>query len=154
MSIEHRRGDLFASGLPALAHGVNCRGAMGAGIARGFRDRWPDMYMTYREACAKGALQPGQVLTWEDERTGTVIFNLATQRLTGPDVQPWAIVTATGQMILAARNRGIKQVGMPMIGCGIGGLRPGVLWACLEPFYGAPVDLIVCEYVPAEGARP
>ena len=32
----------------ALAHGCNCLGSMGAGIATGFRDRYPAMYAEYR----------------------------------------------------------------------------------------------------------
>lgn len=149
MSIRYRQGDLFVFGGMALAHGVNCKGVMGAGIARSFRDRWPDMYRVYREACARGTLQPGQVMTWEVPGTGTVIFNLATQYGTGRDAQPWAIATAIGQMILAARNLGIECIGMPMIGCGIGGLEPRDLRTCLEPFRDAPVDLIICQYDPA-----
>jgi O-acetyl-ADP-ribose deacetylase (regulator of RNase III) len=40
MSIEARTGDLFAQpDLTALAHGCNCAGAMGKGIAVPFKQR-------------------------------------------------------------------------------------------------------------------
>jgi O-acetyl-ADP-ribose deacetylase (regulator of RNase III) len=41
MPITFVSGDLFANrfGVRALAHGCNCQGSMGAGIATGFRDR-------------------------------------------------------------------------------------------------------------------
>jgi O-acetyl-ADP-ribose deacetylase (regulator of RNase III) len=151
--IKYRQGDLFASGLDALAHGCNCQGVMGAGIARGFRDRYPDMYKVYRDACTAGTFRPGHVLAWVDPRTGTVVFNLATQRGTGPAAEPWAVATAIGQMILVARNRGITEIGLPMIGCGIGGLDPVVLGTCLALFEAAPVDLIVYRYAPSPAVR-
>lgn len=145
--IRYRQGDLFASGLPALAHGVNCRGAMGAGIARSFRERWPDMYEDYRQICAAGHLRPGQVFAWKDA-TGLVIVNLATQKNTGADAKPWAVATAIGQMIMLAQELGITEVGLPLIGCGIGGLKREDLVVCLAPFEVAPVNLSVYEYVP------
>lgn len=49
MSIEEGTGDLFAQpDLRALAHGCNCAGAMGKGIAVPFKQRWPRMYEEYR----------------------------------------------------------------------------------------------------------
>jgi O-acetyl-ADP-ribose deacetylase (regulator of RNase III) len=43
MPIEFVSGDLFANRFRAhaLAHGCNCQGSMGAGVATGFRDRHP-----------------------------------------------------------------------------------------------------------------
>jgi O-acetyl-ADP-ribose deacetylase (regulator of RNase III) len=147
--IEYRRGDLLTSGLSALAHGCNCQGAMGAGIARGFRDRWPDMYASYRELCTRGTYRPGDVFTWEDLGTGQVIYCLATQRRTGPAAEPWAVTAAVAQMIkIAHYDQGIREIGLPLIGCGIGGLTPEMLSMCLAPFGSAPVTLIVYRYAP------
>jgi O-acetyl-ADP-ribose deacetylase (regulator of RNase III) len=150
MSIYYCQGDLFASGLPALAHGVNCQGRMGAGIARDFASRWPRMRELYEHICCKGILRPGEVFSWQDPDSGLWVFNLATQLYPGRDARPWAIATAVGHMILACQSSGIKQAGLPLIGCGIGGLEPSALRACLAPFDGAPVDLIIHEYRPAE----
>ena len=44
------KGDLFRQeGLRALAHGCNCAGAMGKGIAVEFRERFPKMYAEYKQ---------------------------------------------------------------------------------------------------------
>jgi O-acetyl-ADP-ribose deacetylase (regulator of RNase III) len=152
--ITWKEGDLFASGLPALAHGVNCRGVMGAGIAIQFRQRWPEMYESYRKRCTKpgeinpgyGSLFPGDVVPWRDTRTGALIFNLATQLDPGPCAQQWMITTAAGRMISMARyDYGITEIGLPLIGCGIGGLDPDgtELAAALAPYENAPVNLTV-----------
>src|SRR5262249_6706425 len=52
-SIEFVAGDLFANvhAAQAFAHGCNCQGSMGAGIAVGFRERYPTMYEQYRARC-------------------------------------------------------------------------------------------------------
>ena len=44
MPITFVTGDLFANRFQAQAHGCNCQGSMGAGIATGFRDRYAAMY--------------------------------------------------------------------------------------------------------------
>ena len=53
MPIRFVSGDLFdnAHDAQAFAHGCNCQGSMGAGIAKTFRARYPDMYEEYRRRC-------------------------------------------------------------------------------------------------------
>jgi O-acetyl-ADP-ribose deacetylase (regulator of RNase III) len=53
MPIEFVSGDLFVNRFQthALAHGCNCQGSMGAGIATGFRDRYSEMFTEYRRRC-------------------------------------------------------------------------------------------------------
>lgn len=147
--ISYREGDLFASGLPAIAHGVNCRGVMGAGIARQFRDRHPKMYESYRKRCARpGGMIPGDVMSWR-EPACPVVFNLATQQEPGPNAKPWMITAAAGRMITEAyHDFKITEIGLPMIGCRIGGLVPDQLRAALHPYMDAPVSLIVFAFTP------
>lgn len=151
MTIEYRRGDLFAQkDVNAYAHGCNCTGVMGAGIAAQFRARYPLMYESYRKRCAKpGGFIPGDVMPWH-HRDGFV-FNLATQPDPGPSAETWMITAAVGRMITEAyHDFGIKAVAMPMIGCGLGGLTPDDLTAALSPYQDAPVHLIVVEYAHPE----
>jgi O-acetyl-ADP-ribose deacetylase (regulator of RNase III) len=141
--ISFTEGDLFASGLPAIAHGVNCRGVMGAGIAVQFRKRYPKMFESYRRRCLRGEMLPGEILPWQHS-DGTVVFNLATQKLPGPHAEPWMITAAAGQMITEAHHDfRITEIGMPLIGCGLGGLTENDLRRCLLPYADAPVSLTV-----------
>src|SRR6516225_7978270 len=75
-------GDLFVNrfGAQALAHGCNCQGSMGAGIATGFRDRYPDMYEEYRRRCKAEprAFNLGDAFLWKAADRPWV-FNLGTQ---------------------------------------------------------------------------
>lgn len=143
MSVTCIEGDLFTCGIPAIAHGVNCRGVMGRGIAVEFRRRWPDMYESYRKRCLRhSGMIPGQIMPWK--HPGGVVFNLATQREPGPDAQTWMISAAIGQMVSEAiEDFGVTRVAIPEIGCGLGGLTSTHLAAALAPYQDAPVDIVV-----------
>lgn len=115
------KGDLFAaSGLNAFAHGCNCAGAMGKGIALEFRKRFPKMYAEYRERCAHGQFNLGDVFVWIEE--GVTVFNLGTQKSWRTKADLIAVKTALASMIRLAEQTGIQRVGLPKIGAGLGGL--------------------------------
>lgn len=138
-----RHGDLFASDdLDALAHGCNCRGVMGAGIAREFRRRWPDMYQAYRQRCLSGSVSPGDLLPWQTGQL--VIYNMATQDQPGRYATIEAVRQSAAAMIRHAQLRGISRIGMPQIGCGIGGLAwPDVQAVLTDAAAQSEVELVV-----------
>jgi O-acetyl-ADP-ribose deacetylase (regulator of RNase III) len=122
MPVEHRTDDLFDQpDLSALAHGCNCAGAMGAGIAVRFKSRWPAMYAEYRRRCADGRFAPGEVFAWEEG--GVTVFNLATERhwRTGATLE--LIERAAVNLVASCEARGLAAVGMPRIGAVYGRLR-------------------------------
>ena len=114
-------GDLFRhEGLQALAHGCNCAGAMGKGIAVEFRSRFPEMYAEYKRRCADRRFALGDVFTWTDgDRT---VFNLGTQQSWRSKADLLAVERALRTMVEIAEQRGITQIGLPRIGAGLGGL--------------------------------
>ena len=115
------RGDLFAApGLDALAHGCNCAGAMGKGIAVEFRSRFPAMYDEYKARCASGRFQLGDVFAW---REGPLtVFNLGTQKTWRTRADPTAVRTALTAMIQLAEAAHLRRIGLPRIAAGLGGL--------------------------------
>lgn len=121
--IEYRTGNLFASGLPAIGHGVNCRGVMGAGIAGQFRRRWPAMYTAYRAECRAGRLQLGGLHVWRCRGSGMWVYNLATQDRPGPHATLHAVEASLTAAVEHAAQHGIPHIGIPRIGAGIGGLH-------------------------------
>jgi O-acetyl-ADP-ribose deacetylase (regulator of RNase III) len=114
-------GDLFDLGLPAVGHGCNCVGAMGAGIAVEFRRRFPAMYEEYRRRCRQGGLRLGEVFVW-DREPDIVVYNLATQPVPRPSATLTAIETAVRAALADAETRGLARLGVPRIGAGLGGL--------------------------------
>jgi O-acetyl-ADP-ribose deacetylase (regulator of RNase III) len=121
MTIEYRVGDLFEPDLDvdAIGHGVNCRGVMGAGIAKLFKQNYFDMYWQYAMRCKAGLLWPGEVFTWFGG--DKVIFNIASQDLPGANAQiGWLSEGLSRVSDLAIAND--WTVALPWIGAGIGGL--------------------------------
>lgn len=116
-------GDIFALESEALGHGVNCKGVMGAGVARGFRERFPAMHEAYRALCKGGELQPGGVFPWREEASGLWVYNMASQNLPGPVARLSWLRGAAEATLEHASAQGVELVTIPLIGCGIGGLE-------------------------------
>jgi O-acetyl-ADP-ribose deacetylase (regulator of RNase III) len=118
-------GDLFVNrfNAQALAHGCNCAGSMGAGIAVEFRDRYPAMFEEFRRRCkAKPAeFTLGDVFFWREEGKPAV-FNLGTQ----PRPSFGASYPVVEKALQALRERadaeGVTSIAMPRIAAGYGGL--------------------------------
>lgn len=118
-------GDLFASDADAYAHGVNARGIMGAGIAVAFRLMDPEMYEAYRAHCDRfGDALAGLIFPWYSLGSDKIIYNCFTQKVPGRGEARYGLVERSAiAMLFDAEDRGLDTVGLPAIGCGIGGLE-------------------------------
>lgn len=126
MAISYVSGDLFTNAhqVQAFAHGCNCAGSMGAGIAVGFRTRYPSMYEEYRRRCkaTPREFNPGDVFLWRDADQPWV-FNLATQENYWRSRATYAAVDqALVTMRILADSEEVRSIAMPRIGVGLGGL--------------------------------
>lgn len=143
MSIEERTGDLFAQpDLTALAHGCNCAGAMGKGIAVPFKQRWPRMYAEYKTRCDEKRFRPGDVFVWQEG--GATVFNLGTEQHWRTGARLEHIERAVAAMAREAASLGVTRVGMPRIGADLGGLAWADVRAALErAIKGTGLTLVV-----------
>ena|SRR5262249_55761954 len=126
---------------------------MGAGIAVGLGERFPEMVAEYRRRCrvVPRELNPGDVFLWKDDSQPWV-FNLATQE------DYWrsrATYEAVERTLVAMRTladaEGITSIAMPRVGAGYG----GPLWKKLRPIVESvfadwsSVLYVYDDYVPA-----
>lgn len=130
MTVLYVTGDLFEQEVSAIAHGVNCAGSMGSGIAVEFKNRWPAMYKEYFHHCARGALNPGEIFIWEER--DLTIYNLGTQLSWRTKATITAIEKSVTAMLRHANLRKIDYIAMPRIGSGLGGLSWQDVQTCLE----------------------
>jgi len=118
-------GDIFATpldGIPALAHGCNCRGKMGKGIAVAFREMYPRMYLAYAALCREQRPSPGEVMAWTEEEDGPIVYNLFTQDH-WKDGATWsAVETSVRSMIRHMEANDVPMVLLPRVGAGLGRL--------------------------------
>lgn len=138
-------GDIFTSSAPAIGHGVNTMGLMGAGIALQFRDKYPELYEVYAKFCASGRLVPGGVLIWEDKNAKIpLVFNIASQELPGRNAKLAFLKAGLDLTAYYMLELGIDTIALPEIGCGIGGLGLADVLRILddvESYYGITVEL-------------
>src|SRR4051794_13335214 len=157
MPIEIVSGDLFdnAHGVRAFAHGCNCQGSMGAGIAKTFRARYPEMHEEYRKRCKAEPRQfnLGDCWLWKAEDQPWV-FNLGTQEGYWRSRASYeAIEAALRRMRKQADAEGITSIAMPRIGVGYGGLSWKKVRAIVEAVFGDwPGTLVVYEEYVAGGS--
>ena len=126
MPIEFVSGDLFDNThhAEAFAQGCNCQGSMGAGIAKTFRERYPEMFDEYRRRCKAEPRQfnLGNCWLWKADDQPWV-FNLGTQEGYWRARASYdAIETALRSMRQQADAEGLTRNAMPRIGVGYGGL--------------------------------
>lgn len=150
MPVEYYSGDLFADpSIKYFAHGCNCRGAMGKGIAVQFKKRWPEMFSDYKRLCKENQYRPGNILIWVS-RDGTCVFNLMTQwDWWNPERATLkAIEELAKEMLHQAYMKNIPYIAMSKIGAGLGGVEWNDVRAVLEPLAeNSPVELrVVAEF--------
>lgn len=139
MPVEYVAGDLFVNrvGAAALGHGCNCAGSMGAGIAVGFRERYPAMYEEYRRRCKADPPEfgMGDVFLWQ-EAGKPAVFNLGTQPRPGRGATYPAVEAALRAMRAAAEAAGIRSIAVPRIAAGYGGLSWKKVRALIDGVFG------------------
>jgi len=131
-----------------IAHGVNCRGVMGAGVAGAIARTWPRVKREY----LKGPWPLGEIQVVEVTPNTLYVANCFTQVDYGRDrtkryANPRAIHQALDRVFGLADARHLPLV-MPRIGTGLGGLdwtldvKPLIISLCLA--YPS-VDTTVCS---------
>ena len=115
-------GDIFAiEGVTSYAHGCNCAGAMGRGIAVQFKERFPAMYQEYYQLCKNRQFLPGDVFNYDYGKGH--IYNLGTQDTWHTKARLPYVITALERMMEMAEHDGVETIALPAICAGLGGLN-------------------------------
>jgi hypothetical protein len=72
--------DILEAPRGILCQQCNCKGVMGAGLAKAYRDKWPRVYKHYSNAFLAGQLKLGKIqLVTVDERAPIIVANIMGQ---------------------------------------------------------------------------
>ncbi|MDE6303910.1 MAG: macro domain-containing protein [Paramuribaculum sp.] len=116
------KGDIFnICGVSSYAHGCNCAGAMGKGIALQFRNKYPEMYSEYKAMCKVKAYRPGDVFDYNYGEGH--IYNLGTQATWRTKARIIYIEQSIKKMLELAAKENVTKIALPAIGAGLGGLK-------------------------------
>jgi O-acetyl-ADP-ribose deacetylase (regulator of RNase III) len=93
---------------------------MGKGIAKQFKDKYPDMYLKYRDDCNKGLVRPGIVLLYPTD--SHIIANFPTKvNWRYPSKYEW-IESGLDYLANLLKSHKIKSIAIPKLGCSNGKL--------------------------------
>lgn len=128
--VREVRGDLLNSPCDIICHQVNCRGVMGAGLAKKIAETYPLVLRVYRDKCNKGLARLGE-LDFVQTPDMRIVCNMYAQDRYGRDRQYTdyeAFKDCLDGIVDFVRrceskyNRKIRKIGFPYnIGCGLAG---------------------------------
>jgi O-acetyl-ADP-ribose deacetylase (regulator of RNase III) len=114
--------DILDTKTELIAHQVNCKGVMGAGLARQIRAQFPAVYKAYHRACSSVA-KSSDLLGKIQIKQGVV--NLFAQDGYGTDKQYTdykALETCLYKLASYMTEHKMKTLALPYgLGCGLGG---------------------------------
>lgn len=132
MSFQLTQGNLLKEdNVDAIVNTVNCVGVMGKGIALQFKNKWPDNYKKYEEACKHKLVKTGKMFIYDSG--GLVkphyIINFPTKDHWRGNSKIEYIETGLQDLISEVERLNIKSIAIPPLGCGNGGLE----WQEVKP---------------------
>jgi len=153
---EFTHGDILKADAEALVNTVNCVGIMGRGVALQFRKAFPENFKAYKALCDRGAMMPGKVQVFDLNRfeNPRYVINFPTKQHWKGKSRMEYIESGLKSLVAEIRERHIRCVALPPLGCGLGGLN----WREVRPliekaFQGLPdVHVIVFEPTGAPAA--
>ncbi len=154
--IELRQGDILHADTEAVVNTVNCVGVMGRGIALQFRKAFPENFKRYKAVCDRKELAPGKILffdlnRWENPR---YVLNFPTKRHWKGKSRIEYIESGLRALVDEVRQRGIRSIAIPPLGCGLGGLNWQVVKPMIEQALGSLPDVEVFLYEPGHTPAP
>lgn len=146
--IYYRQGNLLSVTEGYIAHGVNCQGVMGSGVANAIRTKYPKVYETYNRTCeihnsrSHSSALLGSMLICDTNglypgRAPLQIVNMFTQDFYGTDkrhVNYEAVAQCFENL-----TKYTSLVHIPKIGAGLGGGNWNVIETIIKEYYDGEV---------------
>lgn len=122
--IRYVTGNLLVAHVEALVSAVNTVGVMGKGIALQFKETFPENFLAYEDACRCGAVAIGRMFVTETGRLDGPrwIINFPTKKDWRHASKLEYVRSGLIDLVRIIRERGMKSIALPALGCGQGGL--------------------------------
>ena len=151
--VNYVKGNLLESDCDYICHQVNCQGVMGSGIARQIREKWPEVYWSYRDAYEQYRLGDvhrllGSVDIAMVTCSTQTVLNMFAQDTFGYDGERYTSYDAFARCLeeIAKIVPKDKTIGFPKnIGCGLGGGNWKVISALIEEILGETHEVYIYE---------
>ena len=130
MSVTVVSGDLFYYPCHVKVCTVNVVGAMGAGIAYGYRARFPEAYGRYRKRCKAGLFKVTDLLVQRNDAEWWVLF--PTKQDWRNDSQIEWIEHNLERLAALCTQYNVSKIAIPWLGCRNGGLTHDVVLPAIK----------------------
>ena len=143
---------LFDSPCKVLVNTVNTVGVMGKGIAKEFKDIYPDMFSKYQSLCERGQIDIGDL--WIYTTPHKRVLNFPTKKHWRSPSKPEYVEAGLQKFARIYQEAGMAYVSFPMLGCGNGELdwedqvKP-LMERYLRPL---PIEIFIHMHTPDAGA--
>ncbi len=135
--------NIFECDAQVLVNPVNLVGVMGAGLAKEFKDKYPEMFNEYKEECSNGSFKEGELLLYKSNNQWILNF---------PTKHDWRDMASIELIEKGLQNfvdtyeaNGIKSIVFPRLGCGLGGLDWEVVGPMMHKYLdNLPIDVKIC----------
>ena len=139
--MKYVKGDLLNAEETVIAHGCNCQGVMGSGVALAVKNKYPYAYIQYVKDIKSGR-QLGDCSFYmeADDKINKIVLSLLTQEYFGTDRRQVNYAAIVYSLIHALNiadldyDFEIKTIAIPKIGAGLGGGDWNIIEAILKDF--------------------
>lgn len=112
--------DIFKSPAQVIVNTVNTVGVMGKGIAKRYKEVYPDMYKQYQKFCEQHLLDIGKLWIYKSDTKW--ILNFPTKKHWRNPSKIEYIEQGLKKFVETYEEKGVTSVSFPQLGCGNGGL--------------------------------
>lgn len=133
MSITIVQGNIWDTQCKVLVNAVNCEGVMGAGMALEAKQRFPEMFLSYKHACDQKLLTVGKLQLYT-KSSPYWILNFPTKDKWRLPAKEEYIAKGLEKFVATYQEKGITSIAFPMLGCGKGGLTPSVVLQMMKDY--------------------
>jgi len=129
--ITFTTGNLLDADVDAVVNTVNTVGVMGKGIALMFKERFPENFSAYAQACKKDEIQTGRMFVTENMALEGPrwIINFPTKAHWRSKTRLEWVEEGLVDLVGVIKVREIRSIAVPPLGCGNGGLN----WHTVRP---------------------
>lgn len=142
--LTYLRGDLLSSPAQVQVNTVNVVGVMGKGIALQFKNKYPEMFKSYRQICEKHLFDVGNLYLWKSSKKWILLF---------PTKKHWRnpskieyIESGLKKFVENYDRLGIESIAFPKLGCGNGNLDWNIVKPIMEK-YLKPLPINIYIYI-------
>ena len=142
--ITYVKGDIFTSPAKIIVNAVNTVGVMGKGIALEFKNRYPEMFDSYKGICEEKKFDVGDLVLWKGASKWVLLF--PTKRHWRKPSKLEYIEQGLIKFVECWDKLGANSIAFPKLGCGSGGLEWDAVRPLMEKYLKPlPIQIFVYE---------